>query len=96
MSTSVYVSAIKPADETFRKHEAVWNACIAADVDIPAETADYFDDEEPDAAGVVVGLGSLEFPTGPAKPWRNEHFSGVEVDLASLPAGTKTLRVWWG
>lgn len=97
MSTSVYIAAIKPPDDTWRKHKAVWEACEIAGVEVPSETMDYFDDEEPDSVGVVVSLGSLGYPEGDCiREFRDENYSGVEIEVSELPADTKFIRVTWG
>ena len=96
MRPHIQISALKPADDDFKKHEAVWDACKAANVEVPDETVDYFDGKEPNLLGVETPLGWLEgnASSGDCSPiYRIDH--GIMVVLSELPAGTKRILVKW-
>ena len=86
MSMSTYVKGIRPPDETWLKMKAIWDACEAAKIGIPAEVLAYFNHETPDPVGVVVDIkiALREFKTQSA-----EH---VEIDVAKLPAHVRFVR----
>lgn len=99
MGSSVIVTAIKAPDDVWKKHKAVWDACEAADVEPPAETCEFFEDEDPDPDGVSVFLGSLcnEYRRNKAMVGRPcEYGTEVTVKLSDLPDGTTHLMVRWG
>jgi hypothetical protein len=54
MSTSLY--GIKPADTKFKQMKAVWDACMAAGLQVPDEVRTFFKDEEPNERGVQIDL----------------------------------------
>jgi hypothetical protein len=91
MGMSTYVLGIRPADDTYRKMLAVWEACQSAKVKPPKEVADFFANIDPDPAGVVVGLAQSSAVT----KWqgeKNEAAEGFEVDLRKLDPTIKILR----
>lgn len=92
MGMSTHVVGIRPPDDDFKKHKAVYDACEAAGVSVPKETHDFFNlDEvnEPDEAGVIVNL-----PKGAESEYDSDMRQGIEVDLEKLPAGVKRLRFY--
>jgi hypothetical protein len=99
VSQSVSISAVKPPDDLWRKHKAVWDACHDARVDMPAATMEYFAEDDPDEVGVVVRLGSMP-PYGayeePLRQVESEWSTICEVDITQLPEGTRWIRVEWG
>lgn len=64
--------------------KAVYDACIAAKIDIPEKVSSFFNDEPPDSLGVVFEV--------PAGRYDAEMTDGLEVVLADLPIGTKIIR----
>lgn len=91
LSTSTYVYGIRPPDEKWRQMKAVWDACAAAGVSVPDDVEDFFDGEEPDAAGVVIDLEKV----GAARIWKpggNSMREGVEVNLERLPEDITLIR----
>jgi hypothetical protein len=84
MSTSVV--GFVPPDAEYKKKEAAWHACKAAGVDIPRELEKFFDDREPDPAGMRVSI--------PAKEWRSDCQDGYEVFIADLPKNVKVIRFY--
>lgn len=84
MSTSWYVRGVRPPDERWRQMKVVYDACVAAGVDIPDTVAAFFDGDRPDPDGVVIDI--------PQREWRDQWRCGIEVDVADLPADVKTIR----
>lgn len=93
MSVSLFVYAVKPPDEAWKKHKAVWDACEAAGVDVPAETEDWFDGERPSPDGVRVWLGTADGMVKHEAFETNER--GARIDLAGLPDGTESIVLEW-
>ena len=87
---SSHIMGIKPPDEKWKKMKAIWDSCTAAGIDVPEEVSEFFGDEEPDDAGVEVGLGEEEGVTDYEADCRE----GFEVDLSKLPADVKIVRFW--
>ena len=87
MSMSTRVRGIVPPDETWKAMKQVWDACVAANVPVPGEVLEFFGDEPPDPAGVIVEIPVREYKGG-------LDGAGFEVDLASVPAHVKTIRFW--
>jgi hypothetical protein len=96
MSTSIY--GIKPADEKFDQMKAVYDACIVADIEIPAEVAKFFDYGTPDPQGVIVSLRDASKPRltdyhesitliHPGYPE-----AGFYVDVTKLPKDIKVIK----
>jgi len=89
---STHVVGIKPPDDNWKKMKAVYDSCVAAEIDVPDEILDYFgisDSDVPDERGVAVDL-----PIGVTKEWCAEMRDGIEVDLSKLPEGIKILRFY--
>ena len=85
---STHVVGIVPPDEDWRAQKAVWDACVAAGVEIPQRTLAFFDGETPDPSGVVYhDIRKREWLGGGTG-------HGYEVDLADGPKSVKTLRFY--
>lgn len=92
MGMSMHVSAFRPPDEKWKRHKAVWDACAAADVDLPKETAEFFDNERPDESGVELHL-DIHYRDC-CRPWHGDGEDGFEVELAKLPPDVAVLRFY--
>jgi len=88
MTTSVV--GIKPPDTTFKKMLKIWQACKAAAVEPPKLVQDYFNNEDPDEAGVKVDLFNHEAVT----PFKDESSEGFNIEVGKLPVGVKIVRVY--
>lgn len=88
MGMSTHVVAIRPADERWHQMKAVYDACAAADLDIPDEVVDYFGGEEPDPKGVVLDL----YRSQAVQDWSDKDSVGLEVTLTKLPPDVQILR----
>lgn len=86
MSMSTHVVGFIPPDETFRKMQAVWDACREAGIDPPREVLGFFGYREPDESGREVELDLREFASDMA--------GGYELDLETIPPGVKSIRFW--
>jgi len=91
MSMSTHVVGIIPPDEDWRKMKAVYDSCIAADVEVPDNVMDFFDGDEPDDAGAVIYLSTKQYATV-CREWSDEGSEGYELDVADIPENVKTLR----
>lgn len=91
MGMSTHVIGFKPPDETWQRMKAVWDACEAAGIDLPAEVDHYFQGERPDPAGVEVPKTDL-VKLGALREWDVGDSEGYEVELEKLPADIKILR----
>ena len=97
MGLSIHLQAVIPVDgETYRKHKAVVDACVAAGVSVPAESAAFFDDDneerEVTEEGVHVSIGPYSIAA--AVVGNVMHGDGARVYLSKLPAGTTHLRIF--
>ena len=94
MSSSVYISAIKPPDDTWTKHKAVWDACMVAGVDIPGETINYFEGERPDPDGVKIEMGWVGHSEHEALVEGNDdHYYVMLIDISKLPENTRYIKL---
>jgi hypothetical protein len=84
MSISTTVIGFVPPDDKWRTMKAIWDSCKQAGIDAPEAVTDFFDDQEPDAAGVEIEL--------PLEEWRNDYAEGYELDVSKIPAHVKTIR----
>ena len=92
MSMSTYVVGIRLPDDKWEKMKAVYDACAAADVEIPDEVERFFAYEKPDAKGVVIPLtlNTAECLTiTNDQEYSRTHY---EVDLKKLPQDVTVVR----
>lgn len=89
MSMSTSVVGIKPPDEKWKKMKAIWDSCVAADVDPPNEVSEFFGWEDPDNSGVLVYKDKM----GDAiQKYDDNYQSGYEVHIDKLPSDIKIIR----
>jgi len=79
MSTDVV--GFVPPDDMWKKQKAIWDACVAADVEVPESTQAFFDWSKPDDNGVLIELVDNEKI---CKEWFDEGRSGYEIDILGL------------
>lgn len=86
------VVGIREPDDEWRKMKAVWESCKAAGVEPPSSVLDFFDDEDPDEAGIQLPLdyGSHKI----AREWRSDMREGLELDIADLPPNVTKIRFY--
>ncbi len=89
MGMSTNVIGFRPPDEKWKKMKAVWDACLAADTDIPEDVNTFFNGDPPDERGVEVEL------TGPCcAEWSDDYRQGYEIDVTKLPEGLAIIRFY--
>lgn len=86
MSMSTHVIAFRPPDEAWGRHKRVWDAREAAEVEVPTETMEFFNYEDPDDAGVEVSV--------PVRRWVDVGRDGYELSVSDIPAGVTILRFY--
>ena len=86
MGMSTHVIGFRPPDEKWKAMKAVWDSCKAAGVDPPKGVNEFFDWQEPDAAGVEVKIKARE--------WSDDSREGYEIDVESLPKDVKVIRFY--
>lgn len=86
MSTTV--EGFRPPDDDWVRMKAVWDACMAAGVAMPAEVEDFFEGAPPDAHGVEVDICAA------VRKWEDSRRAaeGFEVDVTALPVGVRVVR----
>lgn len=93
---STFVVGIKPPDDHWKRMKAAWDACEAAGIEPPDSVTEFFGDEEPDDAGVIVDLTfynrSELHPS--LKEWRSDMSEGYEVNLKDLPPDVTIIRFY--
>jgi len=87
MGMSTHVIGFRPKDELFEKMEAVYNACRLAQVELPIEVEEFFNNSEPDQSGVEVNLSD-----DCVREFKNDHQEGLEVDIRKLPSQVNIIR----
>lgn len=94
MSIGLFVVGFRPPDDGWRKMKAVYDACVAAGVDVPAVVAKFFGHTRPDPAGVEVGLEKHEC----CRKFSDSDlgYGGFEIDITKLPPGVKIVRFFVG
>lgn len=88
MGMSKYVRGYGPPSEKWAKMAAVYHACVAAKVELPAEVEEYFEDGPPDPYGEEVDVPNKEWT--PADEGWPAH--GIEVVVADIPEKVEVLR----
>ena len=86
MSVSLELFGLKPPDEQFRKYQAIWKACAAADIKPPGEVEEYFIFSDPEESVIVLSLSDS------VRKYWGDMETGIEIDLKNVPEGVTTLR----
>lgn len=84
MGMSLHVVGFAEPDEKWRQMKAVYDACAAASIQVPAEVIRFFGGAAPDDAGKEISI--------PEREWRGNSAEGIEISLADIPPAVKTLR----
>lgn len=88
MGMSTHVIAFRPPDEKWRRMKAIYDACVAGDIEIPVEVDDFFNDKHPDENGVEVDIDEI------LEKWSDESRSGYQIEISKLPKGITILRFY--
>lgn len=85
----------KPPDARWETMKAVWDACKAADIEVPDEVSTFFGGKEPDLAGVQVSQTDL-LDCGAIIDWYDKEFAqeGVDIIVDQIPADVKIIRIY--
>lgn len=87
------VYGVVPADDKFNKMKAIYDMCRSSDVSVPQEVWDFFGDETPDDAGMVIWLDGDDNTNRAVTEWGNDYQSGFEIDVSKLDPKYKRIRV---
>lgn len=91
MGMSTHIVGFRPADELWKKMKAAYEACEAADIDIPKDVKKFFGGEPPgDKPGMEVEIEELEAVSG----YSDESRDGYEIDVRKLPKDIVIIRVY--
>jgi hypothetical protein len=88
---STHVIGFRPPDERWLQMKKIWESCINAGIDPPAEVESFFgEDGGPDPAGVVIDLDN----TGCITEYSDADLcqDGIEIDVRKLPKDIYILR----
>ena len=90
MGMSTHVVGFKPIDGKWKHMKAVWDSCVAAEIDVPDAVMDFFNGEDPNDSpgGVIVDLDKSKCVT----PYRSDDAEGFDVDITKLPKDVTILR----
>ncbi len=91
MGMSTCIVGFVPPDEKWDKMKTIYNACVAADIEIPTEVDKYFDYNNPNKIpGLEINIEHL------ATDYTDDDLSceGVELDLSKLPEKIKFIRFY--
>lgn len=86
MGMSTHIIGIKPPDKKWRKMKGVWDACVEAGVNVPAEVNKFFEGFPPDSAGVHVNIDQA------VEKYSEYAQEGYEVYINSLPENVSVIR----
>ncbi len=90
MSVTTHIIGFYPPDDEWQKMKQVYDAIIAAGLDIPEVVDDFFDGMAPDDAGVEVDLGKTDCISN----WRDIDRKGFVLDIAKLPKNITQIRFY--
>lgn len=92
MGMSSHVVGFRQPDDKYLSMKAVYDACRAADVDLPNEVECYFDNNSPDGYGSEVELVRT---SGAVRLYNDgSSRSGFDVELGKLPEGVTHIRFY--
>jgi hypothetical protein len=83
---STYVMAFKGQDEEWSNMKNVYEACQKANIAVPEEVMEFFENKKPSIYGANVDIKSA------TSKWNEDMQEGLEVDLTELPDGVRFIR----
>jgi len=86
VSTCVY--GFRPANDKWEKMKAIYDAYVAADLQVPDSIRNFFSWCEPSEYGVIVRL-----PTGCLREHRGNDEASIDILLKELPEDMTVIRV---
>jgi hypothetical protein len=93
MGMSTHVKGFKPPGEKWQQMKAVYDACMAANIEVPGEVSGYFEDGTPDPNGVEIRESELT-AAGALRDWKDDNRDGFEIDVTKLPADVTVIRFY--
>lgn len=93
MGMSTHVKGFKPADEKWKKMKAVYDTCIAADLEVPEAVNEFFGWKKPDENGVEVDQKAL-WECGAITEYNTLAAQGYELHVDKLPADVTIVRFY--
>lgn len=91
MGMSTNVKGFKPPGEKWQQMKAVYDACMAANIEVPGEVSGYFENGTPDPSGVEVRELTA---AGALHDWKDDNRDGFEIDVTKLPADVTVIRFY--
>lgn len=88
MGMTMHVNGFAPPDDDWKRHKAVWDACMAARVDVPLETVKFFGHAPPDPAGVEISVKDA------VSDFKDVYRQGLDVEISKLPPNVKIVRFY--
>lgn len=90
MGMSTHLLGFKPPNEKWKKMKAIYDACHAADMDVPKEVDNFFGFDTPDDAGVEVDIEEHDC----CQEYNEDGSEGFEIDVSKLPKDVTILRFY--
>lgn len=86
MGMNTHVIGIIPPDAKWRQMKQVWDSCKEAGVEPPVEVRNFFNNEPPDEAGVVIDIENYNVDHAPP--------GGKSVRPGTKLPNDKCVRAW--
>ena len=86
MGMSSSVAGFRAPDEKWEQMKSVYEACKRAGVVIPGEVQKFFNEEEPDPAGIHVDLRGI------LTAYKDGGCEGYELRVVDIPENVTVLR----
>lgn len=89
MSRTCSVTGYESGKETekFKKFKAVWNACQAANIDVPDDVSEFFDYQDPN----IFEFSVIDISNA-VNENSDDNGDNWDVDLTKLPPCVKLIR----
>lgn len=85
---SMHVVGFRPPNDKWKKMKAIWDACNAAEIPVPEEVTDFFNETFPDENGVKIDLEA----EGCVSRYSDDSRDGFDVDVQKLPPDVTIVR----
>lgn len=86
------VYGVVPTDDKFNTMKSIYDMWQSSGVTVPPEVWEFFGDDSPDDAGMVVWLNGDD-NNHAVTEWGNDYQSGFEIDISKLDPKFKIIRV---
>ena len=92
MGMSTHVMGYKAPDDKWDQMKAVYDACMAAKIEVPSNVMEFFDHMKPDPAGVEIDL-LREWPDCVIE-YNASSRNGYEIIVDQIPDDVTSIRVY--